>query len=114
VPGQTPIELAERSLQVRRASKRIRDGLASGRLTIADVMRDEPPELGDRALFEILLFGRGFGRHRLRELNARAVAQSVNLAVTLRRADAPTRNWVSANTTTQRRPPLDVWERLML
>ena len=31
MPGQTPIELAERSLQVRRASKRIRDGLASGR-----------------------------------------------------------------------------------
>ena len=112
MPGQTPLQLAERSLKVRRASKRIRDGLASGRLTIADVMRDQPPQLGDRALFEILLFSRGFGRHRLRELNARAVAQSIN-AVTLQRADAPTRNWVIANTT-QRRAPLDVWERLML
>ena len=51
MPGQTPIELAERSLQVRRAGKRIRDGLASGRLTIFDVMCDQPAELGDRALF---------------------------------------------------------------
>ena len=112
MPGQTPSELAERSLQVRRASKRVRDGLASGRLTIVDVMRDQPAEVGDRALFEILLFTRGVGRRRLHELNARAVAQQVNLAVTLERADEPTRNWVTANV--QRRPALDVWQRLML
>lgn len=110
--GQKPSELAARSLQVRRASKRIRDGLASGRLTIADVMRDQPAEMGDRALFEILLFTRGVGRRRLQELNARAVAQQVNLAVTLGRADEPIRNWVTANV--QRRAALDVWERLML
>ena len=112
MPGQTPSQLAERSLQIRRASKRIRDGLASGQLTIAQVMRDQPDEVGERTLFAILLFTRGFGRQRLRELNARAVAQQINLAVTLQRADEPTRNWVTANI--QRRAALNIWERLML
>ena len=67
-------------------------------------MRDQPDEVGERTLFAILLFTRGFGRQRLRELNARAVAQQINLAVTLQRADE--RNWVTANI--QRRAALNI------
>ncbi|MCA1700730.1 MAG: hypothetical protein LC790_18225 [Actinobacteria bacterium] len=59
--------LAERSTEVRQANKRERHALAEGRVTIADVMRDQPTELSDRALFEILLLARGVGRKRLHE-----------------------------------------------
>ncbi len=65
----TATALAERSTQVRQAKKHLRRALASGELTIADVMRDQPTELCDRALFEILLLARGVGRKRLHELN---------------------------------------------
>ncbi|MGI9099029.1 MAG: hypothetical protein ACR2H2_11175 [Solirubrobacteraceae bacterium] len=60
-------------------------------------MRDQPVELADRALFEVLLLARGVGRKRLRELNRRAIGEQVNLALTLGAADEPTRNWVAAN-----------------
>jgi hypothetical protein len=103
---------AERSTQVRQANKRVRHALANGQLTIADVMRDPPPELADRALFEILLLARGLGRTRLRELNERAIEEGVNLAVTLDLADESTRRWVAANALRSTR--LAVWDRLML
>lgn len=54
---------------------------------------------GATALLEILLFTCGVD-----ELNARAVAQQINLAATLQRTDEPTRNWVTANV--PRRPAL--------
>ncbi|MGI9098915.1 MAG: hypothetical protein ACR2H2_10575 [Solirubrobacteraceae bacterium] len=79
--------LAERGIEVRQANKRVRHALADGRLTIADVMRDQPTELADRALFEILLLARGVGRKRLHELNTRAIEEGVNLALTLANAD---------------------------
>lgn len=104
--------LAERSTRVRQANKRVRDALADGQLTIADVMRNQTPELADRALFEILLLARGVARKRLHELNARAIDEGVNLAVTLARADDSTRRWVAANAL--RSTPLAVWDRLML
>jgi len=103
---------AERSTQVRQAHKRVRHALADGRLTIADVMRDQPTELAERALFEILLLARGVGRKRLHELNTRAIEEGVNLALTLGSADESTRRWVAANAL--RSTPLAVWDRLML
>ena len=111
LPG-SPIELAERSLQVRRAIKQQRDALATGELTIADVMLQPAAALGDRTLFEIVLMARGIGRTRLAELNTRAIDDAVNLAVTLEHADAYTRRWVAANAL--RRSPLGAWDRLML
>jgi hypothetical protein len=104
--------LAERSTQVRQANKRVRHALADGRLTIAEVMADQPGELADRALFEILLLARGVGRKRLQELNTRAIEEGVNLALTLGHADESTRRWVAANVL--RSTPLAVWDRLML
>ncbi|MCA1680161.1 MAG: hypothetical protein LC790_15795 [Actinobacteria bacterium] len=104
--------LAKRSSEVRQANKRVCHALADGRLTIADVMRDQPAELCDRALFEILLLARGVGRKRLHKLNTRAIEEGVNLALTLADADESTRRWVTANAL--RRAPLAVWERLML
>jgi hypothetical protein len=108
----SPSAFAERSIQVRRANKRIRDDLANGRLTIAQVMRDQPTELADRALFEILLLARGFGRKRLLELNSRALDEQINLALTLKAADPATRNWVAANAL--RHSGMSTWERLMV
>jgi len=105
-------ELAARSVQARRETKQLRAALAAGTLTIADVMRERPHGLADRMLFEIVLMARGVRRARLRELNARALEDRVNLAVTLRDADAYTRNWVAANAL--RRSPLGAWQRLML
>ena len=104
--------LAQRSTEVRQANKRVRHALADGRLTIADVMRDQPTELADRALFEILLLARGVGRKRLHELNTRALEEGVNLALTLANADESTRRWVAANAL--RSTPIAVWDRLML
>jgi hypothetical protein len=103
---------AERSTKVRQANKRVRHALADGRLTIADAMRDQPTELANRALFEILLLARGVGRKRLQKLNTRAIEDGVNLALTLGDADESTRRWVAANAL--RSTPLAVWDRLML
>ena len=108
----TATALAERSTQVRQAKKQVRRALARGELTIADVMRDQPTELADRALFEILLLARGVGRKRLHELNTRAIEEGVNLALTLASADESTRRWVAANALHS--TPLAVWDRLML
>ena len=109
---RSPSELAQRSLQVRQQTKQLRHKLAAGELTLTAVMREQPPGLGDRALFEILLMARGVGRIRLRELNSRAIDDAVNLAVTLTDADVYTRRWVAANAL--RRSPLGAWDQLML
>jgi len=111
LPG-SPTELAERSLQVRRAIKQQRHALATGELTIADVMLAPAAALGDRTLFEIVLMARGIGRTRLAELNTRAIDDAVNLAVTLEHADAYTRRWVAANAL--RHSPLGACDRVML
>ena len=108
----SPSELARRSLQVRQATKQLRRALASGDLTIATVMLEQPAALGDRTLFEILLMARGVGRTRLRELNSRAIDDAVNLAVSLKDADLHTRRWVAANAL--RHSALSTWDRLML
>lgn len=107
-----PNELAARSVQVRRATKQLRQALASGQLTVADMMRQQPAALADRALFEILLMARAIGHTRLRDLNGRAIDDAVNLAVTLTEADAYTCRWVAANAL--RRSPQGAWDRLML
>jgi len=111
LPG-SPTELADRSLRVRRAIKQQRDALATGELTVAEVMLEQPAALGDRALLEILLMARGIGRIRLGELNQRAIDDGVNLAATLQDADRYSRRWVAANAL--RRSPLGAWEHLML
>jgi hypothetical protein len=49
-------------------------------------MRVQPAGLADRTLFEILLMAHQFGA-RLRALNACAIEDDVNLAVTLELAD---------------------------
>jgi hypothetical protein len=95
-----------------RNTAQLRHQLAAGELTLADVMREQPAALGDRALFEILLMARGIGRARLCELNRRAFDDAVNLAVALKDADANTRRWVAANAL--RRSPLGAWDQLML
>ena len=64
----SPTELARRSLHVRRHTAQLRHQLAAGELTVADVMREQPAALGDRALFEILLMARGIGRNRVKVL----------------------------------------------
>src|ERR1044072_3904531 len=90
----------------------LRHQLAAGELTLADVMREQPAALGDRALFEILLMARGIGRARLCELKRRAFGDAVTLAVALKDADANARRWVAANAL--RRSPLGAWDQLML
>lgn len=65
--------------------------------SIATVMREQPGGLADRTLFEIVLMAHQFGRRRLRALNARAVEENVNLAMTLNVADFDTGEWVARN-----------------
>lgn len=106
------VTLNQRSNEVRQARASIRRALAAGEVTIADVMRNPPEELGDRALFEILLMARNVGRRRLRDLNGRAVADGINLALTLEDADEATREWIAANAL-HGCCPLSTWARLM-
>ena len=103
--------LNHRSNVVRQARADVRRQLGSGGLTIAAAMHDRPSDLGDIALFEIVLMARNVGRRRLRQLNERAVAAGVNLALTLQEADERTRDWVAANALHS--SPLSVWARVM-
>jgi hypothetical protein len=84
-------------------------------VSIASVMREQPAGLADRTLFEILLMAQQFGRRRLCALNARAVDEDVNLAVTLEVPDYDAREWVARNALPhRRRAPRESWARLMV
>jgi hypothetical protein len=72
-------------------------------------MRQQPSGLADRTLFEVVLMAHRFGRARLRALNQRAIAEQINLAITLQLADEQTREWVAANT----QPRGRLWAQLL-
>jgi hypothetical protein len=56
-------------------------------LTSATIVDEQPDALSDHTVFEVLLMAHQFGRARLRALNARALEDGLNLAVTLKLAD---------------------------
>ncbi len=92
----------------------MRAALRRGDLSIVEVMREQPAGLADRTLFEILLMADQFGRARLRELNARAIKENINLAETLERADEHVREWVAYNALPHGRlAPRGAWAQLM-
>ncbi len=97
---RTPDTSPESAARARRAyaqNQPVRTALRRGDITIAAVMHQQPAGLEDRTLFEILLMAHQFGRARLRALNARALEDDVNLAVTLELADEAVRTWVAHN-----------------
>jgi hypothetical protein len=114
---RTPDTRAEHAAQARRAyaaNQPIRSALRRGDVSIAAVMREQLAGLADRTLFEILLMAHQFGRGLLRALNARAVEDHVNLAVTLAAAGHDTREWVAINALPHgRSAPREPWARLM-
>jgi TrwC relaxase len=92
----------------------VRSALRRGDVSIATVMREQPAGLADRTLFEILLMAHQFGRQRLGTLNARAVDEHVNLAVTLDVAGYEAREWVARNALPHgRTAPRGMWAQLM-
>jgi hypothetical protein len=107
-------ESAARARRTYAQNRRVRAALRDGELSIAVAMREQPAGLADRTLFEILLIAQRFGRARLRKLNARAIKDDVNLAVTLEAADERVRDWVATNALPHGRlAPRDVWAQLM-
>ena len=113
-PPDVSLEHAARARRAYAANRPVRAALRRGEMSIAMVMREQPVDLVDRTLFEILLMAHQFGRRRLRALNARAVEQNVNLAVTLDAADYETREWVARNALPHgRSAPRGTWARLM-
>jgi hypothetical protein len=97
-----------------RRKQPVRSALRRGHISIAAVMREQPAGPADRTLFEVLLMAHQFGRQRLCALNARAVDEHVNLAVTLDAADYDVREWGRAQRAAARPDaPRDTWAQLM-
>jgi hypothetical protein len=74
--------------------EQVRRELRRGVLTLPDVARERPRALRPLALFALVLELPGFGCRRLDRLNQRAIADGVNLAVTLGEASVDTLEWV--------------------
>lgn len=75
--------------------KALKLALSVGSLTAADVLRD-PPECVSRMLVpDVMCLQRGVGADRLRRIGIRAVADGVNLLVTVERASVRTRCWAA-------------------
>jgi hypothetical protein len=65
-------------------------------LTLAELVLDAPEHLRGYLLFEVLLWAPGFGRDRLRLLNARAIrANQLNLANELGALTPRQRQWLA-------------------
>ena len=73
----------------------VRADLRSGALTLPEVVRVRPGALRPLALFALVLELPGFGCRRLERLNERAIADGVNLAVTLGGAPQRTLRWLA-------------------
>lgn len=72
----------------------VRRDLRRGVLTLPDVARERPGSLRPLALFALVLELPGVGCRRLDRLNQRAIADRVNLAVTLGEASERTLGWL--------------------
>jgi len=72
----------------------VRRELRSGALTLPQVVRERPGPLRPLALFALVLEVPGFGCRRLGRLNQRAIADDMNLAVTLGEASERTLKWL--------------------
>ena len=114
IPADMSPEHAARARRAYGENRPVRAALRRGAVSIAAVLCEQPAGLADRTLFEILLMAHGFGRRRLRALNARAVEENVNLAITLNVADYDTREWVTRNALPHgRTAPRETWAQLM-
>ncbi len=114
IPPDISLEHAARARRAYAENRPVRAALRRGDVSIATVMREQPAGLADRTLFEILLMAHQFGRRRLRALNARAVEENVNLAITLNVADFDIREWVARNALPHgRTAPRETWAQLM-
>lgn len=114
IPPAMSLEHVARARRAYAENRPVRAALRRGDVSIATVMREQPGGLVDRTLFEIVLMAHQFGRRRLCALNARAVEENVNLAVTLNVADSDTREWVARNALPHgRTAPRDTWAQLM-
>jgi hypothetical protein len=78
---------------VARKRARIRRGLRTGELRLADVLADPPPELEDVLLVDLVRWSRGVGRSKLERIGRRAVQDGVNLAMTVGRVAPSSRVW---------------------
>ena len=72
----------------------VRRALRSGALTLPQVVRERPGALRPLALFALVLELPGFGCRRLSRLNELAIADDINLAVTLGEASECTLEWL--------------------
>lgn len=102
IPPDMSREHAARARGAYAENRPVRAALRRGDVSIATVMREQPGGLADRTLSEIVLMAHQFGRRRLRALNARAVEENVNLAMTLNVADFDTGEWVARHALVRR------------
>jgi hypothetical protein len=90
----TSATTAPASSRGRLEKEHVRRDLRRGVLTLPDVARERPRALRPLALFALVLELPGFGCRRLDRLNQRAIADGVNLAVTLGEAPKRTLEWL--------------------
>jgi hypothetical protein len=72
----------------------VRRDLRSGALTLPQVVRERPGALRPLTLFALVLELPGFGCRRLSRLNGLAIADDINLAVTLGEASERALEWL--------------------
>jgi hypothetical protein len=90
----TSATAAPASARGRLEKEHARRDLRRGVLTLPEVVRERPRALRPLALFALVLELPGFGCRRLDRLNQRAIADGVNLAVTLGEASVDTLEWL--------------------
>jgi hypothetical protein len=103
-PAAAPTEVAPRQplAALKLANSRrtqvaqIKGRLRRHELTLAELVLDAPEQLHGYLLFDVLLWAPGFGRDRLRLLNARAIrANELNLANELGALTPRQRRWLA-------------------
>lgn len=69
-------------------------GVRSGRVSLTEVLNEQPAELAKLSLWELVRLRPGLGVERCAQLNAAAIRAGINLALPLGRASAATRGWL--------------------
>lgn len=86
--------LADLANVTRRAKAQLRRDMASGAVSLADVLADPPECLYETPTFQVLLMQRRFSVGALAAWNAEASKHRMNLALPPARLSARTREWL--------------------
>ena len=89
-----PVMVA-RAMTARHATADVRRALAAGALTIEQALREHPDQIGEKLIFEVLLWARGISRKNLMTIGERALQDGINLAQPVALADTRTTAWIA-------------------